>query len=152
MRHESYSTFLDQCLFRVSQLGAGKTQSLRRGERGSRDGEVGDLLYHVLVLLTLVLVFVTLTSFISQVGGSQELGGSKASLSTLGTATTATTGRRRERRKSDSASIIPDAQVSFSFLFLRFFSLVFPLIRILTWGQKDIQDSFFIRRRQLAVQ
>ena len=38
------------CLFRVSQLGAGKTQSLRRGERGSRDGEVDDLL-HVVVLV-----------------------------------------------------------------------------------------------------
>ena len=30
------------CLFRVSQLAAGKTQSLRRGERGSRDGEVSE--------------------------------------------------------------------------------------------------------------
>ena len=50
-----------------------------------------------------------------QVGGSQELGGSKASLSTLGTNTT--TGRRRERRKSDSASIIPDTQVHTLFKF-----------------------------------
>ena len=61
------------CLLRVSQLGPGKTQSLKRGERGSREGEAGF---------------------------EEEVGGSRASLSTLG--------RRRERRKSDSASIIPD--------------------------------------------
>ena len=42
--------FLTLFLFRVSQLGAGKTQSLRRGERGSRDGEVGDFL-HVYVVV-----------------------------------------------------------------------------------------------------
>ena len=53
-------TFL---LFRVSQLGAGKTQSLRRGERGSRDGEVSDLHVYVVVvgchcLLSLLVVVV----------------------------------------------------------------------------------------------
>ena len=104
------------CLFRVSQLAAGKTQSLRRGERGSRDGEVSEqislALLHIYPQPSRWLpslnssVYWTLSL---QVGGSQELGGSKASLSTLGTNNT--TGRRRERRKSDSASIIPDAQV-----------------------------------------
>ena len=45
------------CLFRVSQLGAGKTQSLRRGERGSRDGEVGELFHVVAVLVTLAMLW-----------------------------------------------------------------------------------------------
>ena len=43
-------------LFRVSQLGAGKTQSLRRGERGSRDGEVGDIFHVVVVVVTLAMI------------------------------------------------------------------------------------------------